>query len=89
MSHPGLIYPKMTVIGFGLIGGSIVRAAREQKLVGEVVVVDASPAHRARVEELGLADTVTADVAEGVAGADLVVIATPVLATADVAAVAA
>jgi cyclohexadieny/prephenate dehydrogenase len=88
MTHPGLLSPKMTVIGFGLIGGSIVRAAREQGLVGEVVVVDASPAHRARVEALGLADTVTGDVAEGVAGADLVVIATPVLATGEVAALA-
>ncbi|MGR4863529.1 prephenate/arogenate dehydrogenase family protein [Caulobacter sp. LARHSG274] len=89
MTHPGILYPKLTVIGFGLIGGSIVRAAREQGLVGEVAVVDANPAHRARVEELGLADKVTADVAEGVEGADLVVIATPVLATGEVAAQAA
>jgi cyclohexadieny/prephenate dehydrogenase len=89
MSHPGILYPRLTVIGFGLIGGSIVRAAREQKLVGEIVVVDANPGHRARVEALGLADRVTDDVADGVAGADLVVIATPVLATGEVATAAA
>lgn len=79
MSEPGLLYPKMTVIGAGLIGGSIIRAARERGVVGEITVADASEAHRARVAELGVAEHVTGDVAEAVKDADLVVIATPVL----------
>lgn len=79
MSEPGLLYPKMTVIGAGLIGGSIIRAAREHGVVGEITVADASEAHRARVAELGVAEHVTGDVAEAVKDADLVVIATPVL----------
>lgn len=87
MSNPGLLYPKMTVIGCGLIGGSIIRAAREQGVVGEVTVADASEAHRARVAELKLAEHVTGDIALAVRDADLVVIATPVLSVPELAAV--
>lgn len=86
MSQPGILYPKMTVIGCGLIGGSIIRAAREHGVVGEVTVVDASETHRARVAELGIAEHVTGDIAEAVKDADLVVIATPVLSIPDLAA---
>jgi cyclohexadieny/prephenate dehydrogenase len=70
----------MAVIGCGLIGSSVIRAARAQSAVGEVAVADASAKHRARVAELGLAETVTADAAEAVRNADLVVLAVPVLA---------
>lgn len=86
MSQPGILYPKMTVIGCGLIGGSIIRAAREHGVVGEITVADASAAHRARVVELGIAEHVTGDIAEAVKDADLVVIATPVLSIPDLAA---
>jgi len=86
MTHPGILYPKMTVIGCGLIGGSIIRAARAHGIVGEVTVADASAYSRARVTELGLAEHVTDDIAQAVKDADLVVIATPVLSTAEVAA---
>jgi len=75
-----VIYPKLAVIGCGLIGSSIVRAARAAGVVDEVTVADASPEHRQRIAELGYADLVTADPAEAVQGADLVVLATPVLA---------
>ena len=79
MSH---LYQRMAVIGCGLIGSSVVRAAREKGAVGEIVVSDASEAVRERVVALGLADRVVAEPAEAVAGADLVVFATPVLAVA-------
>lgn len=84
MSHPGILYPKMTVIGCGLIGGSIIRAARAHGVVGEITVADASASHRARVVELGIADHVTDDIADAVKDADLVVIATPVLSTPEI-----
>jgi cyclohexadieny/prephenate dehydrogenase len=86
MSNPGILYPKLTVIGCGLIGGSVIRAARQQGVVGEVTVADASHAHRARVAELGIAEHVTGDIAEAVKDADLVVIATPVLSIPELAA---
>jgi len=79
MAH---LYERMAVIGCGLIGSSVVRAARENGVVGEIVVSDASPAVLERVQGLGLADRVTSDPAEAVAGADLVVFATPVMAVA-------
>ena len=81
MTHPGILYPKLTVIGCGLIGGSVIRAAREHGVVSEITVADASAAHRARVVELGIAEHVTDDIAQAVKDADLVVIATPVLST--------
>ncbi|KQV56628.1 MULTISPECIES: prephenate/arogenate dehydrogenase family protein [unclassified Caulobacter] len=87
MSAPGILYPKLTVIGCGLIGGSVIRAAREHGVVGEVTVADASEAHRARVVELGIAEHVTGDIAQAVKDADLVVIATPVLSIPELAAV--
>ncbi|MFT4251405.1 MAG: prephenate/arogenate dehydrogenase family protein [Caulobacter sp.] len=86
MSPTGLLYPKMTVVGAGLIGGSVIRAARAHGVVGEVTIADASEVHRARALEIGLADHVTGDLAEAVKDADLVVIATPVLSIGDVAA---
>jgi cyclohexadieny/prephenate dehydrogenase len=76
------LYKRMAVIGCGLIGSSVVRAAREKGCVGEIVVTDASEAVLERVRALGLADVVTTSPAEAVKGADLVVFATPVMAVA-------
>lgn len=71
-----VIYPRLAVIGCGLIGGSVVRAARAAGVVGEIAVAEINPAYRARLEELGVADSLTGDPREAVAGADLVVLAT-------------
>ncbi|HEX6858828.1 MAG TPA: prephenate/arogenate dehydrogenase family protein [Caulobacteraceae bacterium] len=78
----GKLYERMAVIGCGLIGSSVVRAAREKGAVGEIVVFDASEAVRRRVTELGIADRVADDAAQAVDGADLVLFAIPVLAVA-------
>ena len=75
-----VIYPKMAVIGCGLIGSSVIRAAREAGVVGQVAVADQSPEVVARVRELGIAEVATTDAAEAVKDADLVVFAVPVLA---------
>jgi len=83
------IYPKLAVIGCGLIGSSLIRAARAVGAVGEIAVADASEAVRRRAGELGLGDRVTADVAEAVQGADLVVFAVPVMAMGEAARAAA
>ncbi|MBS0363479.1 MAG: prephenate/arogenate dehydrogenase family protein [Proteobacteria bacterium] len=83
------IYQRMAVIGCGLIGSSVIRAARAANAVGEVVVADLSAANRARIAELGYADRVTANPADAVADADLVVFAVPVMAMGEAAAAAA
>jgi cyclohexadieny/prephenate dehydrogenase len=74
------VYARMAVIGGGLIGSSVIRAARSHGAVGEIMVADANPDHRARLEALGIADGVFADPAEAVRGADLIVLAVPVMA---------
>jgi len=84
-----VVYPKVAVIGCGLIGSSLIRAARAAGVVERIAVADASEAVRKRVAELALADTVTADPAEAVTDADLVVFAVPVLAMAEAAKAAA
>jgi cyclohexadieny/prephenate dehydrogenase len=84
-----VIYPKMAVIGCGLIGSSVIHAARAKGVVGAIAVADADPSHRQRASELGLGDLVTGDVAEAVRDADLVVLATPVRAMGEVTAAAA
>ncbi len=85
MTQP--LFQRLTLIGCGLIGGSIARAARALgDIAAELVIQDISPAHRARIAELALADRVEADVAHAVAGADCVILCTPVGTYADVAA---
>lgn len=77
------LYDKLAVIGCGLIGSSVIRAARAAGVVGQVAVADASETARGRVAALGLADAVTGEVTEAVRDADLVVLAVPVLAMAE------
>ena len=83
------VYAKMAVVGCGLIGSSIVRAAREAHAVDRIVIAETSAEARARIVELGFADAVTADAAEAVRDADLVVFAVPVLSMGDAAQAAA
>ena len=69
---------RLTIVGLGLIGSSLARAARQFGLAREIVAVDADEGVRARVEALGLADRVTGDPAAGAQGADLVILCVPV-----------
>jgi cyclohexadieny/prephenate dehydrogenase len=72
------LFERIAIIGFGLIGSSLGRAIRTHGLAHVLVACDASETARAEIAALGLADAVTADPAEAVAGADLVIICTPV-----------
>jgi cyclohexadieny/prephenate dehydrogenase len=71
-------FKRIALIGFGLIGGSIARAARAQGLVGDVVATARSAKTRARVAELGIVDSVIETNAEAVKDADLVILCIPV-----------
>jgi cyclohexadieny/prephenate dehydrogenase len=79
-------FDRVALIGFGLIGGSIARAAREQGLAREIVVTARSANSRARVMELGIVDRVVETNVEAVKGADLVILCIPVGACGPVAA---
>jgi cyclohexadieny/prephenate dehydrogenase len=71
-------FKRLALIGFGLIGGSIARAARAQDLVGEIVATARTERTRARVKELGVVDSVAESNVEAVKDADLVVLCIPV-----------
>ena len=62
----------------GLVGGSLARAMKDRGLVGDVVGVGRGEANLKRAVEMGVIDEFTHDPAEGVRGATLVVLATPV-----------
>jgi cyclohexadieny/prephenate dehydrogenase len=69
---------RLAIIGMGLIGSSLARAARELNLAGHIAAADRDPAVAQRVRALGLADTVSQSAAEAVALADLVILCVPV-----------
>jgi cyclohexadieny/prephenate dehydrogenase len=75
----------VAVIGLGLLGGSVARAAQGLVPAIRVTGYDADPAVRARAREIALADTIADSAAEAVAGADLVVLCVPVGAMGDAA----
>ena len=68
---------RLAVIGCGLIGSSVARAARAKGAADEIVICDTSEAVRLRVVELAMADQVVVDPAEAARGADLVILAVP------------
>src|SRR5437870_2012971 len=72
------VFNRVALIGMGLIGSSIARAARAQKAARSIIATARSAATRRRVAELGLADHVEETNAAAVEGADLVIVAIPV-----------
>jgi len=72
------LFDKIAIVGLGLIGSSIARAARAQGAVRSIVATARSPKTRKRVVELGLADKVVETNEEAVEGADLVIVCIPV-----------
>ena len=71
-------HSKATIIGVGLIGGSIGLAMRERKLAERVVGVGRRQSSLDRALEHQVIDEATTDLAAGVADADIVIVATPV-----------
>lgn len=69
---------KLALIGVGLIGGSFARAARAVDKVDSVVGFDIEPEALRRAVELGIIDEAATTMTQAVAGAELVMIATPV-----------
>jgi cyclohexadieny/prephenate dehydrogenase len=85
VSTPAPLFNRLAMIGVGLIGSSIARAAKEQNLVRSITATARSPKTRKRVAELGLADQVVESNTAAVEGADLVIVCVPVGSCADVA----
>lgn len=68
---------KTTIIGLGLIGGSMAIDLRKSKLVTELVGIDLNQAHTARAVELGLVDKIESE-DKAISTADLIILAIPV-----------
>ena len=81
-----LPFARVTVIGLGLIGSSIVRAVGATMPTVRVTGYDADPAVREHVRAIGLCDDVADSAGTAVADADLVILCVPVGAMAAVAA---
>ncbi len=71
-------FQRLALIGMGLIGSSIARAARAQGVVGSITATARSAQTRKRVAELGIADQVAETSAAAVKDADLVIVCIPV-----------
>jgi cyclohexadieny/prephenate dehydrogenase len=80
------LFDRLALIGVGLIGSSIARAARARGIVRSIVATARSEATRKRVVEIGIADQVVTTNAEAAKDADLVVVCIPVGACGPVAA---
>jgi prephenate dehydrogenase len=74
-----LYIPRLAVVGVGLIGGSLALALKATGSVGEVVGIGRGQANLDKAMELKVVDSVTRDLTAGVADADVVFLATPVL----------
>ncbi len=68
---------KITLVGLGLIGGSIVKDLRKKKFTSHITGVDSSEENASKALEIGLVDEIM-PLEEAVKHADMVIIAIPV-----------
>ncbi len=76
--RPEPLFARLAIIGIGLIGSSIARAAKELNLAGHIVLSDRDENVRIRARELGLGHAVAETAAEAVRDADHVILCVPV-----------
>jgi len=69
---------RLAIVGVGLIGGSLARALREAGVVEWIIGVGRQADNLMAAQRLGVIDEWTQDITKAVAGADMVVLATPV-----------
>jgi len=69
---------RLAVVGLGLLGGSVARAARDRGLARRIVAVGRQLSTIEAARRDGTVDEVTTDLARGLAEADFCLIATPV-----------
>ena len=75
-------FKQATIVGTGLIGGSLGLAFKKRHLAARVIGCDRPPVLK-RAKDCGAIDKGTSNITEAVRGSDLVVLATPVIAIID------
>jgi prephenate dehydrogenase len=73
-----MAFKQVTIIGTGLIGGSVGLALKKRHLAGRIVGCDRAPVLE-RAEHCGAIDSGSTHPADAVRGSDLVMLATPVI----------
>ena len=76
-----MLFEKITIVGLGLIGGSLARALRRASLCGAITGYGRREAALRQAVQQGIIDRYSLDVRAAVAGADVVVLATPLSTT--------
>ncbi len=71
-------FKQVTIIGTGLIGGSLGLALKKRRLAGRIIGCDRAPALK-RARDCAAIDAGSTNPADAVRGSDLVVLATPVI----------
>lgn len=79
------MFGRIALVGIGLIGSSLARVVRREKLADHIAISTRSASTLRRAEQLGLGDSYHTDAAEAVEGADLVIVSVPVGASGTVA----
>ncbi|NQU08089.1 MAG: prephenate dehydrogenase [Candidatus Abyssubacteria bacterium] len=74
----GLFFDKVAIIGVGLLGGSVGLTLKARGMCGKVIGLGRSPASVEAGLEMGAIDEAAGELVEAAAGADLVVVCTPV-----------
>ena len=82
MSRP--LFDRLALVGLGLIGSSLARVVKCEGLAGHIAGTALSKATRDKAMALGFLDSVHDGIAAAVAGADLVVVCTPLGAYAEI-----
>jgi prephenate dehydrogenase len=77
-----MVFKQVTIVGTGLIGGSLGLALKKRRLAGRIVGCDRAPVLE-RARDRGAIDAGAVNPTDAVRGSDLVVLATPVLAILD------
>ncbi|HEY3197934.1 MAG TPA: prephenate dehydrogenase [Nitrospirales bacterium] len=72
------IFKQMTIVGVGLIGGSLGMICKQQKLVGTVIGTGRRVENLKQAVALQAIDRYSTDLAEAASGSDLLLLATPV-----------
>jgi prephenate dehydrogenase len=72
-----VLFGKVTIVGVGLLGGSLGMSIKRRRLAGETVGFVRREASVRECRRLRVVDGVTRDVGEAVSGADLIVLCTP------------
>jgi prephenate dehydrogenase len=73
-----MAFRQVTIIGIGLIGGSLGLALKKRHLAGRIIGCDRAPILE-RAQDCGAIESGSTNPADAVRGSDLVVLATPVL----------